>query len=113
MLYRLSYSGRAYKMHHRESAVQPGKTKKPAAQDTLQASRMRPSIPPNATAGCTCCANRSRHCAMASWHSTTPEGLVECQEAIAQCRERLAQQVQPAVAFNGMLGRIRLACKVS
>ena len=44
---------------------------------------------------------------------TTPEGLVECQEAIAQCRERLAQQVQPAVAFNGMLGRIRLACKVS
>ena len=44
---------------------------------------------------------------------TTPEGLVECQEAIAQCRERLTQQVQPAVAFNGMLGRIRLACKVS
>ena len=44
---------------------------------------------------------------------TTPEALVECQEAIAQCRERLAQQVQPAVAFNGMLGRIRLACKVS
>ena len=44
---------------------------------------------------------------------TTPEGLVECQEAIAQCRERLAQQVQPAVAFGGMLGRIRLACKVS
>ena len=44
---------------------------------------------------------------------TTPEGLVECQEAIAQCRERLAQQVQPPVAVNGMLGRLRLACKVS
>ncbi|WJY96620.1 DNA polymerase III subunit delta' [Corynebacterium fournieri] len=43
---------------------------------------------------------------------TTADGLVECQEAIAQCRLRLAQQVQPAVAFNGMLGRIRLACNV-
>ena len=41
------------------------------------------------------------------------EGLVECQEAIAQCRERLGQNVTPAVAFNGMLGRIRLACDVS
>ena len=41
------------------------------------------------------------------------EGLVECQEAIAQCRERLGQNVTPTVAFNGMLGRIRLACDVS
>jgi len=41
------------------------------------------------------------------------EGLVECQEAIAQCRERLHQNVTPAVAMNGMLGRIRLACDVS
>lgn len=41
------------------------------------------------------------------------EGLVECQEAIAQCRERLGQNVTPAVAFNGMLGRIRLACDVA
>lgn len=40
-------------------------------------------------------------------------GLVECQEAIAQCRERLHQNVTPAVAFNGMLGRIRIACNVS
>lgn len=42
-----------------------------------------------------------------------PEGLVACQEAITQCRLRLTQQVQPAVAFNGMLGHLRLACKVS
>lgn len=42
----------------------------------------------------------------------TAENLVECQEAIAQCRERLNQNVTPAVAFNGMLGRIRLACGV-
>lgn len=40
-------------------------------------------------------------------------GLVECQEAIAQCRERLHQNVTPAVAFNGMLGRIRIACNMS
>ena len=43
----------------------------------------------------------------------SPEGLVACQEAIAQCRLRLTQQVQPAVAFNGMLGHLRLACNVS
>ena len=41
------------------------------------------------------------------------EGLVECLEAIGQCRERLDQNVTPAVAFNGMIGRIRLACNVS
>ena len=40
-------------------------------------------------------------------------GLVECLEAIGQCRERLDQNVTPAVAFNGMIGRIRLACNVS
>ena len=40
-------------------------------------------------------------------------GLVECLEAISQCRERLGQSVTPAVAFNGMLGRIRLACNAS
>lgn len=40
------------------------------------------------------------------------DNLVECQEAIAQCRERLQHNVTPVVAFNGMLGRIRLACGV-
>lgn len=40
------------------------------------------------------------------------EGLVECLDAVGQCRERLGQNVMPAVAFNGMLGRIRLACGV-
>ncbi|WP_256365838.1 DNA polymerase III subunit delta' [Corynebacterium sp. HMSC08D02] len=39
-----------------------------------------------------------------------PEGLVACLDAIAQCRLRLQQQVSPVVAFNGMLGHIRLAC---
>lgn len=38
------------------------------------------------------------------------EGLTECLDAISQCRERLGQNVLPMVAFNGMLGRIRLAC---
>ncbi len=38
------------------------------------------------------------------------ENLTECLEAIGQCRERLDQNVLPAIAFNGMLGRIRLAC---
>lgn len=40
-----------------------------------------------------------------------PEGLVACLDAIAQCRLRLQQQVSPVVAFNGMLGHIRLACE--
>lgn len=41
------------------------------------------------------------------------EGLVACLDAIAQCRQRLHQNVDPAVAFNGMLGHIRKACAVS
>ena len=40
-------------------------------------------------------------------------GLTECLDAIAECRERLDQSVLPVIAFNGMLGRIRLACGVS
>ncbi len=39
-------------------------------------------------------------------------GLVACQDAIAKCRESLDQNVQPTIAFNGMLGRIRQACNV-
>lgn len=37
-------------------------------------------------------------------------GLTECLDAIAECRERLDQAVLPVIAFNGMLGRIRIAC---
>lgn len=40
------------------------------------------------------------------------EGLVDCLDAIAQCRERLQQAVTPAVAFNGLVGRLRRACGV-
>ncbi|TNL97415.1 DNA polymerase III subunit delta' [Corynebacterium tapiri] len=38
--------------------------------------------------------------------------LVEAQDAIRQCRERLRANVTPQLAFDGMLGRIRLAFKV-
>lgn len=38
------------------------------------------------------------------------DGLVTCQDAISQCRARLHQNVDPGVAFNGMLGHIRKAC---
>lgn len=37
-------------------------------------------------------------------------GLTECLDAIAECRLRLEQSVLPVIAFNGMLGRIRIAC---
>ncbi len=37
-------------------------------------------------------------------------GLLACQDAITLCRERLAQNVQPGVAFDGMVARLRLAC---
>lgn len=40
------------------------------------------------------------------------EGLVACQDAISLCRERLHQNVDPGIAFNGMLGHIRQACGV-
>ncbi|WP_291313334.1 DNA polymerase III subunit delta' [Corynebacterium sp. UBA2622] len=40
------------------------------------------------------------------------EGLVACQDAIGKCRESLDQNVQPTIAFNGMIGRIRKACNV-
>lgn len=39
-------------------------------------------------------------------------GLVACQDAIARCRESLDHNVTPAIAFNGMIGRIRQACNV-
>lgn len=40
-------------------------------------------------------------------------GLTECLDAIAECRVRLGQSVLPVIAFNGMLGRIRIAYKAS
>ncbi|WP_394282313.1 DNA polymerase III subunit delta' [Corynebacterium sp.] len=40
------------------------------------------------------------------------EGLVACQDAIAKCRTQLSQSVIPTIAFNGMIGAIRQACRV-
>ena len=40
-------------------------------------------------------------------------GITECLDAVAECRARLHQNVMPVIAFNGMLGRIRIACGVS
>ncbi|MFC5089437.1 DNA polymerase III subunit delta' [Corynebacterium aquatimens] len=37
-------------------------------------------------------------------------GLTACQDAIAICREHLDQSVLPPVAFNGLIGRLRIAC---
>ncbi|MDY5784949.1 MAG: DNA polymerase III subunit delta' [Corynebacterium sp.] len=39
-------------------------------------------------------------------------GLVACHDAITACRESLGMNVQPTIAFNGMIGRIRKACNV-
>lgn len=39
------------------------------------------------------------------------EGLVACQDAIEKCRVHISQSVGPQIAFNGMIGAIRLACK--
>ncbi|WP_047258852.1 DNA polymerase III subunit delta' [Corynebacterium uterequi] len=41
------------------------------------------------------------------------DALVESQEAIRECRERIKGFVSPQLAMDGMLGRIRLALKVS
>lgn len=38
------------------------------------------------------------------------EGLLACQDAIHTCRERLTQNVSPSTAFDGLVGRLRLAC---
>lgn len=40
-------------------------------------------------------------------------GLVSCLDAITRCREQLDENVQPKVAFDGMIGRIRKASGVS
>ncbi|HZK32789.1 MAG TPA: DNA polymerase III subunit delta' [Corynebacterium sp.] len=40
-------------------------------------------------------------------------GLVACQDAITTCREHLGQSVSPQIAFDGMIGRIRLALNVT
>lgn len=39
------------------------------------------------------------------------EGLVACQDAITTCREHIGVSVTPTIAFDGMIGRLRLACK--
>lgn len=38
------------------------------------------------------------------------EGLVACVDAINLCREHINHNVRPEVAFDAMIGRIRLAC---
>ena len=38
------------------------------------------------------------------------DGLLAAQSAIRTCREQLPQNVTPQVAFDGMVGRLRLAC---
>ncbi|WP_083323809.1 DNA polymerase III subunit delta' [Corynebacterium sp. HMSC036D03] len=38
------------------------------------------------------------------------DGLLAAQSAIRTCREQLPQNVTPQVAFDGMIGRLRLAC---
>lgn len=42
-----------------------------------------------------------------------PEGLSACIEAIMQAREHLGFNVRPETALDAMVGRLRLACKVS
>lgn len=43
----------------------------------------------------------------------SPEGLVQCLDAVTRCREQFDENVPPKVAFDGMIGRIRKAAKVS
>ncbi|APT93586.1 DNA polymerase III subunit delta' [Corynebacterium phocae] len=40
----------------------------------------------------------------------TEDGLLACQDAIHTCRLRIEQNVSPAIAFDGLVGRLRLAC---
>lgn len=43
----------------------------------------------------------------------TETGLVECLDAVTKAREHINVNVTPAIAIDGMLGRIRLACDAS
>ncbi|WP_301205195.1 DNA polymerase III subunit delta' [Corynebacterium stationis] len=39
------------------------------------------------------------------------EGLLACQNAISKCREQMSHNVTQQIAFDGLIGRLRLACK--
>lgn len=39
------------------------------------------------------------------------EGLLACQNAISNCREQMSHNVTQQIAFDGLIGRLRLACK--
>ncbi|GJN43844.1 DNA polymerase III subunit delta' [Corynebacterium ammoniagenes] len=39
------------------------------------------------------------------------EGLLACQNAITNCREQMSHNVTQQIAFDGLVGRLRLACK--
>lgn len=39
------------------------------------------------------------------------EGLLACQNAISNCREHMSHNVTQQIAFDGLIGRLRLACK--
>lgn len=38
------------------------------------------------------------------------EGLLACYDAIGVCRKRFRQNVSPAIALDGLIGRLRVAC---
>lgn len=39
------------------------------------------------------------------------EGLLACQNGISKCREQMSHNVTQQIAFDGLIGRLRLACK--
>lgn len=39
------------------------------------------------------------------------EGLLACQNAISTCREQMGHNVTQQIAFDGLIGRLRIACK--
>ena len=42
----------------------------------------------------------------------SPEGLVACIDAVMDAREAMGRNVRPAVALDGMMGTLQLACGV-
>ena len=40
------------------------------------------------------------------------EGLVACIDAVMDAREAMARNVRPAVALDGMMGAMQVACRV-
>lgn len=40
------------------------------------------------------------------------KGLLDCLDAIAACREAFAQNVAPMIAFDALVGKLRIACGV-